>query len=211
MAHLDICLVYYVNKSGLACYDPLGSCFCCVAEMCGAQLGCLARCVNPFRQISIFVLLLAARWGWYSIRVVVPGGGGVQPGIKRSILIQYHWDDLSDVTEVPSLTLGVSSGPSHNMNRPGIFKWAHLPAPEVIALVYQRPTQFITSWGTGRIPLLIFSAWRWGQKGLCAEKVEANTATQRWNPTFINKGANLLSYQMTYPVLLYIRWPCGVK
>lgn len=54
MAHLDICLVYYVNKSRLACYDPLGSRFCCVAEMCGAQLGCLAAWVNPLRQISIF-------------------------------------------------------------------------------------------------------------------------------------------------------------
>ncbi len=54
MAHLDICLVYYVNKSRLACYDPLGSCFCCVAEMCGAQLGCLASRVNPLRQISCF-------------------------------------------------------------------------------------------------------------------------------------------------------------
>lgn len=52
MAHLDICLVYYVNKSRLACYDPLGSCFCCVAEMCGAQLGCLAGRVNPLCQIS---------------------------------------------------------------------------------------------------------------------------------------------------------------
>lgn len=52
MAHLDICLVYYVNKSRLACYDPLGSRFCCVAEMCGAQLGCLAGWVNPLRQIS---------------------------------------------------------------------------------------------------------------------------------------------------------------
>lgn len=39
MAHLDICLLYYVNKSRLACYEPLGPCFCCVAEMGGAQLG----------------------------------------------------------------------------------------------------------------------------------------------------------------------------
>lgn len=73
MAHLDICSVYYVNKSRLACYDPLGSCFCCVAEMCGAQLGCLASGVNPSRQISVF--FSSARWGRYST-------GGSRQGSK---------------------------------------------------------------------------------------------------------------------------------
>lgn len=73
MAHLDICLVYYVNKSWPACYDPLGSCFCCVAEMCGAQLGCLASRVNPLRQISCF---FTARWGRYSM-------GGFQAGDQK--------------------------------------------------------------------------------------------------------------------------------
>lgn len=185
MAHLDICLVYYVNKSRLACYDPLGSCFCCVAEMCGAQLSCLARCVNPFRQISIFVPLPAARWGWYSIRVggwmdERGGGGRVQPGIKRSILIQCYWEDLSDVIKVPSLTLGASLGPSHNMNRPGIFKLANLPALEVIALVYQRSTQFITCSGTGRISVLISLRCGGRERPLRQKKqVEVNTATQR--------------------------------
>lgn len=57
MAHLDICLVYYVNKSRLACYDPLGSCFCCVAEMCGAQLGRLPGGVNPLRGISCYLFI----------------------------------------------------------------------------------------------------------------------------------------------------------
>lgn len=61
MAHLDICLVYYVNKSRLACYNPPGCCFCCVAEMCGAQLGCLPGRVNPLRQIS---------WGFFCFVIV---------------------------------------------------------------------------------------------------------------------------------------------
>lgn len=66
MAHLDICLVYYANKSRLACYEPLGPCFCCVAEMCGAQLGCLAGRVNPLHGTHSF---FSARWGWYSVGV----------------------------------------------------------------------------------------------------------------------------------------------
>lgn len=183
--------------------------------MCGAQLSCLAHCVNPFRQISIFVPLPAARWGWYSIRVggwsgVV--GGRVQPGIKRSILIQCYQEDLSDVIKVPSLTLGASLGPSHNTNQPGIFKLAHLPGLEVIALVYQRSTQFITCSGTGRISVLI--SLRCGGRETFTPKKKSwseHSNTERWNPTFINKGSNLVPYQMTYPLLLYIRWPCGVK
>lgn len=101
MAHLDICLVYYVNKSRLACYDPLGSCFCCVAEMCGVQLGCLASRVNPLRQISVFFL---SQMGLVQY-------GGLQAGIKRSILIQCYQADLSDVIKVPSSTLGAYSEP----------------------------------------------------------------------------------------------------
>lgn len=57
-AHLGICAVYYVNKSHSACYSPLGSCFCCVAEMCGAQLGRLPGRVNPSCRISCFFLEL---------------------------------------------------------------------------------------------------------------------------------------------------------
>lgn len=61
MAHLDICSVYYVNKSRPACYYPPGSCFCRAAEMCGAQLGCLPGRVNPLRRISCFLLLFLSQ------------------------------------------------------------------------------------------------------------------------------------------------------
>lgn len=104
MAHLDICLVYYVNKSRLACYDPPGSCFCCVAEMCGAQLGCLAGRVNPLRQISC---VFPQPYGVGTFF----GGGGFQAGIKRSILIHCYQADLSDVIKAPSFTLGAYSVP----------------------------------------------------------------------------------------------------
>lgn len=216
MAHLDICLLYYGNKSRLACYDPLGSCFCCVAEMCGAQLGCLASCVNPLRQISIFYppsspFLPAARWGWYSVRVDGWVNGWtrrwVQAGIKRSILIQCCRDDLSDVIKVPSLTLGASSGTSHNMSQPGIFKLADLLALEVIALVYQdnllHARAPVGSWCSFSLP---------GDDGGGGKERESkHSNAERWDLTFIIRGANLVSYQVTYPVLLYIRWPCGVK
>lgn len=135
MAHLDICLVYYVNKSCLACYDPLGSCFCCVAEMCGAQLGCLASRVNPLCQISIFFL---------SQMGLVQGWGG-----------NPDWDQkINPNTVLPRWPLRCNKGgifhpwapfrASHNMNKPGIFKLADLLALQVIALVYQCSPQFIT-------------------------------------------------------------------
>lgn len=63
MAHLDICSVYYVNKLRPACYEPPGSCFCCVAEMCGAQLGRLACGVNPLFLSLPLVVFGTVRWG----------------------------------------------------------------------------------------------------------------------------------------------------
>lgn len=150
MAHLDICLVYYENKSRLACYDPLGSCFCFVAEMCGAQLGCLASRLNPLRQISIFFSL--------------PDGVGTiweVPGRDQKI---------NPNTVLPSWPLRCNKGAishprgpfraSHHRNKPGIFKLADLVALQVIALVYQCSPQFITYYSTRRILVLTSSVRR---------------------------------------------------
>lgn len=152
MAHLDIRLVYYVNKSRLACYDPLGSCFCCVAEMCGAQLGCLASRVNPLRQISVFL---------FSPQ---PDGVGTVWGVAG-------WDQkINPNTVLPSWPLRCNKGAifhpwglfraSHPMNKPGIFKLADLLALQVIALVYQCSPKFITYSSTSRILVLMSSVRR---------------------------------------------------
>lgn len=166
MAHLDICSVYYVNKSRLACYDPLGSCFCCVDEMCGAQLGCLASRVNPLRQISVFSLsqmgLVQYKGGWE---------GGV-PGRDQKI---------NPNTVLPSWPLRCNKGAifhprglfraSHHMNKPGIFKLADLLALQVIALVYQCSAQFITHSSTSRTLVLMSSVRRQESKAFVSESV----------------------------------------
>lgn len=164
MAHLDICLVYYVNKSCLACYDPLGSCFCCVAEMCGAQLDCLASRVNPLRQISTFFLPLS------------------QMGLVQYVGVPGRVQKINPNTVLPRWPLRCNkgailhprgqSGASHNMNKAGIFKLAGLLALQVIALVYQCLPQFITHPSTSRIPVLMFSV-RWqGKKSKVFVSVE---------------------------------------
>lgn len=160
MAHLDICLLYYVNKSCLACYDPLGSCFCCVAEMCGAQLGCLASRVNPSRQISCFSQ---------------PDGVGTVWGVPG------RDQKINPNTVLPGWPLRCNKGAifhpwglfraSHRMNKPGIFKLADLLALQVIALVYQCSTQFITYSGTSRILVLMSSVRRQGSEVFVFESV----------------------------------------
>ncbi len=57
------------------------------------------------------------------------------------------------------------------MNRPGIFKLADLLALQVIALVYQCSTQFITYSSTSRILVLMFSVRRQESKVFVLESV----------------------------------------
>lgn len=57
------------------------------------------------------------------------------------------------------------------MNKPGIFKLADLLARQVIALVYQCSTQFITYSSTSRILVLMFSVRRQESKVFVLESV----------------------------------------
>lgn len=164
LAHLGICSVYYVNKSRPACYSPLGSCFCCVAEMCGAQLGRLHGRVNPSCRISCFFYFFRARCCG-TVCLCVCGGEGCHAGIKRSILIQCYRADLSNVIKAPRSTLGSHSEPPAPPTEPGIFKLADSHALQVIALVYQCSPQFITHSGSRRT-LVLMSSVR-GQQGVC--------------------------------------------
>lgn len=119
--------------------------------MCGAQLGCVAGRVNPLCQISCFLSLS-------------------QMGLVQYVGVPGRDQKINPNTALPSWPLRCNKGAifhpwglfraSHPMNKPGIFKLADLLALQVIALVYQCSTQFITYSSTSRILVLMSTVRR---------------------------------------------------
>lgn len=90
------------------------------------------------------------------------------------------------------------------MNKPGIFKLADLLALQVIALVYQCWTQFITSSSSSRIPVLMSSVRE--KVRICVRmsvpvRIFANNTTKQRNDRFIATGKfYTYRYEFTYNV-----------
>lgn len=111
----------------------------------------------------------------------------------------------------------------HPMNKPGIFKLADLLALQVIALVYQCWTLFITSSSSSRIPVLMSSVRE--KVCICVRvsvpvRIFANKAntTKQWNDRFIATGKVYthrygFTYNLTFMCnmqlfFIFYLWPC---